>query len=803
MILIFISCAWIAGIFLGSKLNLPLPFLVAGLLPLLLLFFTRRRKQVVVASIGIILVVAAAIHSFSSLNTVDEGRLHFYNDRGITEMKGMVAADPDVRDSGTRLLVSVREVMLEDGWHKVDGKVLVFTTRYPGYEYGDELKLMGEIATPQPLDDFDYKGYLAHQGIYTVVFYPSIEVLDKDQGFAPLAWIYSLRHGLAENIAAAVPEPHASLAQGIILGMRGNISPELSDKFAVSGTAHLLAISGVHLGIIAGVLLGAGLWLFGRRHYLYVWLALGTIWFYVLITGAHTPVIRGAVMTSIFLVAEILGRQRNAMPALAFAAAVMAGVSPYILGNASFQLSFLAMAGLILIFPILRTAGRRMTARVPGENSRALPLANFVVDGVSATLGALIGVWPVVAYYFGIVSLAGPLATLLALPALPVVIILGAITGITGFASIFIAQGFGWLAWLFLSYILLVVGGLASSALSAIDFGPVSPVFLSIYYMVLVAVIWAYSNKDRLFGERSKAPEKSIVYEPFRLAPTMKMVIVPLIAAAVLTVYTMIAMPDDKLHVSFLDVGEGDAVLISKGSRQVLVDGGPSPQAISLELGEKMPYWDRTIDLLVLTHPHNDHMAGLVEVLRRYRVEKIMQPDCDYESPLYDEWRRIIGEKGIDVTIAMCGQIIDMGDGVVIEVLNPAGTYSAGTVSDPDNNSVVLRVAAGEVSFLLTGDIMRETEWEMVRQGLGLSGTVLKVAHHGSDTSTTGEFLAAVSPGAAVICCGSDNRYGHPDEDVIYRLAQRVSPERVFMTSANGTIEFTTDGERLWVEVER
>jgi competence protein ComEC len=801
VILIFISCAWIAGIFLGSKLDLPLPLLLAGLVPLLLLFFTRRRKPVILLCTGIILLVVAAVYSFSSLNTIDENCLHFYNDRGISEMKGTVAADPDVRDSSTRLLVSVDEIRFEGGWRQVDGKALVFVPRYPGYEYGDVLKLTGEAATPQPLEGFDYKGYLAHQGIYTVVYYPSVKLLDTEQGFRPLAWIYSLRHGLAENIAEALPEPQASLAQGIILGIRGNIPAELNENFAVSGTAHLLAISGLHLGIIAGILLAAGIWIFGKRHYLYVWLAIGAIWFYVLITGVHMPVLRGAVMATVFLLAELLGRQRNSIAALTFAAAIMVGVNPYVLGDASFQLSFLAMAGLVFIFPILRESGSRITRRISGEKSQALPLANFAVDAMSATLGALIAVWPVIAYYFGIVSLVGPLTTLLALPALPMVIVFGALAGIAGFASIFVAQGFGWLAWFFLSYILMVVNGLASSTLSAIEVGPLSPVFLWIYYAVLAAAIWVYGNRRRLFGNRSRELVKSIVYVPLRLPRKTKWVLIPLTAATVLMIYNTATMPDDKLHVSFLDVGEGDAVLIRKGSQQILIDGGPSPQAIGLELGEQMPYWDRSIDLLVLTHPHSDHMAGLVEVVRRSRVERIMQPDCYFESPLYGEWQRIVAEKGIDVTIARAGQVIDMGDGVIIEVLNPAPTYAAAEASDLDNNSVVLRLTAHEISFLLTGDIMRETEWEMVRQGLGLKSTVLKVAHHGSDTSTTSEFLAAVDPGAAVISCGSDNKYGHPDEEVIFRLRQKVRPEQVFVTSANGTIEFITDGERLWVEV--
>ena len=145
------------------------------------------------------------------------------------------------------------------------------------------------------------------------MLYPKIEVLDTGKGFKPLAWVYSLRSRLAQNLTRVLPEPQASLAQGIVLGIRSNIPLSLKNDFARSGTAHLLAISGINLSIMAGILLSMGIWLFGRRHYLYVWLALGIIWLYALITGMHPPVVRGAIMASLFLVAELLGRQRSAM----------------------------------------------------------------------------------------------------------------------------------------------------------------------------------------------------------------------------------------------------------------------------------------------------------------------------------------------------------------------------------------------------------------------------------------------------------------------------------------------------------
>jgi competence protein ComEC len=282
-----------------------------------------------------------------------------------------------------------------------------------------------------------------------------------------------------------------------------------------------------------------------------------------------------------------------------------------------------------------------------------------------------------------------------------------------------------------------------------------------------------------------------------------KWLVLSLAVAAVLVSFLAVSLPDDRLHVSFLDVGQGDAILIQKGSQQVLVDAGPSPQAVCLRLGEKMPFWDRTIELVVLSHPSADHVTGLVEVLNRYRVEQVLYPEMAFESGVYDEWLGLVEEKGIKATLAQAGQQIDLGEGVLIEVLNPPDPPLSDTDSDVDNNAAVLRLSLDEVSFLLTADIMWEAEFELLYNRTNLRSTVLKVAHHGSNTSTTPEFLAVAHPELAVISVGADNEYGHPTEEVLERLRGLVGEENIYRTDEDGTVEFITDGERLWLVTER
>ena len=281
MSLIYLSCAWVAGIFLGSKLSLPLAITLTGLIPLPLLFFLRQhRKPIILTSLCLIALFSGAAYFQSSLPAVDESSLQFYNDRETIAIKGTVNRDPDVRDKTTHLHFSATEIKLDKGWQEASGTALLFVPRYPTFSYGDVLLVTGNLETPPQLDDFDYKGYLAHQGIYSTMLYPQIEILDRDNGSKPLQWVYSLRNRLSQNLATVLPEPQASLAQGITLGIRGNIPSQVKADFSRSGTAHLLAISGLHLSIIAGILLSLGIWLFGKRHYLYLWLALGIIWLF-------------------------------------------------------------------------------------------------------------------------------------------------------------------------------------------------------------------------------------------------------------------------------------------------------------------------------------------------------------------------------------------------------------------------------------------------------------------------------------------------------------------------------------------
>ncbi|MBI2829705.1 MAG: DNA internalization-related competence protein ComEC/Rec2 [Chloroflexi bacterium] len=801
MALVYLSCAWVIGVLIGSKLELSLPLVLFSLLLVLVLAVLRRYRKLLILSSLCILAIFAGAYRFQS--SLPQDTLEPYLNQSV-ELRGLVTADPEVRDKTMHLRLSLEEMKESDGWREASGTVLLFVPRYSDYRYGDVLKVSGKLDTPPQFSDFDYRGYLAGQGIYATMLYPKIEVLATGQDFKLLEIVYSIRKEISQALEQVLPEPQASVAKGIVLGIREEITSSLKDAFAHSGLTHVLAISGVNLTIVTGILLAIGIWLFGRRHYIYIYLALGIIWLYASLTGLQPPVIRGAFMASLFLVAELVGRQRSVIVALPFAAAIMVAISPQILWDASFQLSFLSMSGLVFIYPHLRVVSARMTDSDQDSPLRAF--ASFILDSFAVTLAALLAVLPPVAYYFGIVAFASPLATLLALPVLPAIIVSGILAGVVGLVFLPLAQVIAWLVWLFISYLLAVVYAFAALYTQT---GPVSASFIWGYYLVLGIALWLVSHRktSAVLGNKAQTLLKAGAGKLDGLSSRfLKWVAVGLLVIAALTTVTAATMPDDRLHVSFLDVGQGDAILIQTPAHQgILIDGGPSAQAITNGLSQKIPFWDRTIDLIIPSHPDADHITGEVTVLERYEVKQALYPDLDVSSPIYNEWQRLVVSKGIKTTIARAGQQIELGRGATIEVINPLETQLKDTGYDDDNNGVVLRLSMGKVSFLFTGDIRQVAEDQLIVQRANLESTVLKVAHHGSNTSTSLEFLAAVSPQFAVVSAGKDNRYGHPHQEVMNRLRNMIGTDNIYLTynnttDKNSTIEFITDGERLWVK---
>lgn len=246
------------------------------------------------------------------------------------------------------------------------------------------------------------------------------------------------------------------------------------------------------------------------------------------------------------------------------------------------------------------------------------------------------------------------------------------------------------------------------------------------------------------------------------------------------------------LEVSFFDVGQGDAIFIeTPGGRQILIDGGPD-DAILEKLGRAMPFWDRTIDWVVLTHPHSDHLIGLLEVLKRYRVANILWTGVNCDNALCNTWKELVEEESANVFIAEAGLKIE--DGLVsADILYPFENLEAENMENLNNTSIVMRLNYGDDSFLFVGDAQKQVEKELMGRGALMDSDVLKVGHHGSKNASSPEFILAVSPEMAVISAGKDNSFGHPAAETLATYQEYGI--KTLITNINGDIKIICNSQ--------
>lgn len=250
------------------------------------------------------------------------------------------------------------------------------------------------------------------------------------------------------------------------------------------------------------------------------------------------------------------------------------------------------------------------------------------------------------------------------------------------------------------------------------------------------------------------------------------------------------------LVIHFFDVGQGDGIFFElPKSVHVLIDGGPGNGMLS-KLGSVMPFWDRTIDLVILTHPHADHVDGLIDVLKRYHIGMIIESGSFYPTPDYDEWNTLVKQKNIPVIYARRGQYVALSDISKLEILYPQKEIVGKRFTNIHDGMVVSKLLYGSTTILFTGDAERPIEYQLIASGIPLAADILKIGHHGSKTSTSQNLLDAVRPRFAVISVGRKNPYGHPHADVVDRI--NASGIDLFRTDINGDVEFTSNGKNMW-----
>jgi len=484
-IFLIIGLAFIIGVGIGSLFELPFLLVYCGAfggLIMTALFWSNRKWRM--AGLGLIFICLGIMRYEYALPQAVEQDIQFYNDQEV-RVAGIVSQEPDVRKDHVKLTVKA-VYGLENTPEQVSGKILLKIALYPEYRYGDLVDAKCKLQAPEPLSfetesgtrDFAYDKYLARFDIYSVCYRPKISLIAHDQGNTIMSGLLSIKNKFVKAVQMSLPEPQASFLGGLILGAKKAIPDDLMESFNRTGTTHIVALSGYNITIIAILILNLckRLWISRKKSF---WVSLFAITFFVLITGAQASIVRAGIMGMLVLLATQLGRMSRITNTLILAAVVMIIVNPKVLVfDAGFQLSFLATIGLVYLSPILK------------KFFTWLPNKFEIQQSMVATLSAIIFTTPLILYQFGRFSIVAPLVNVLILPAIPVAMGLGFITGLLALIWQPLGQIFGWIVWVILSYIIFIVETFAKIDFASFEIASISWAWLVAGYVALGFVLF-------------------------------------------------------------------------------------------------------------------------------------------------------------------------------------------------------------------------------------------------------------------------------------------------------------------------
>lgn len=700
---------------------------------------------------------------------------------GRVTLEGVVVRPAEESEAGTTYVLAVRLAGKGESLVPARGLVLVRDlrpVREPAYQYGDILRARGVLSRPRPagnFGEFDYRSYLEQRGIaYTLPVYEpdAIERVGSGAGNRLLTRLYAWREEFLQ-VAELLPREEKALLLGIILGERRSLPGEVVDFFTASGTVHLLAVSGSHVGLVAALVLG-GARLLHLPLLLQALTAAAAVGLYVFWTGAAPSAVRAGLMFLLGLLGLVTGRPRNGLVALAAAALLILVFNPLLLFDVGFQLSFAATLGILwLTPPFLGLMPRRWF---------------FLAGPLIVSLAAQLMVWPLTAFYFSGVSPFGFLASLAALPVAGLALTLGAFGLLAGVLYLPLGKMILGAAGLALVLLKAIARLFASLPFSYLYLKQPPIIFLAVYYLTILGLPWALG----------RWPHWS------RLRRT---VLVSVVILLLVFTWRGAGFGPPALTVDFLAVGQGDAILIRAPSGQAaLIDAGPR-QVLNgrvWDAGENivLPYLRsqgvHRLEVLFLTHGDLDHTGGAPAVLSGLPVGAVVAPP-GFERTGPFLVLDLLREKGIPLYTASRGFKVNLGQGVELTVYSPPAT-SLASDSPENDNSLIIYLRYGGSGFLFMGDAGEVAERALLKAGAPQPVQVLKVAHHGSAGGTGEEFLEEIRPKIAVISVGKNN-FGHPSPATIGRLV--AGGATVFRTDQVGQVRVLTDGEKIRVVTRR
>jgi competence protein ComEC len=715
----------------------------------------------------------------------------------------MLYRPPEESHGITQLRIRAQKIIHSDQHFAAEGRLLILLKeKHPPFQIGDHLRFRCKLHHPRGFHNpggFSYERYLSFERIHAIGFLNEETAwvkIGEASKYSPLHMIERMRNHIRNFLTMETHTLSSGILKALVLGERGDISEEITGQFTVAGIAHLLAISGDHLGIVALLSFSLFLWILKRSEFLLLsisvkkWAAGLTIPFillYTFIAGGGISVIRATIMVITFFLSILFSRERNLLHTLALAAFLILLFSPPSLFDVSFQLSFLAVLSILYLVPRLFRWQNEEKIPLPKETSLRQRLWAYLKISLVVTAVAILGTAPFVALHFNRISLIGFLTNLFFVPWVGFVIVpLSLVASLLSFfvypLAVFLIQVND-----FITMILLKAVALSASFPYASLFVSTPTAFeiILFYSLLLMAVHLRIGKKVRY-----------------------------LFLGCCIVLVLNFAFWNTKgwfqknLRVTFIDVGHGDAILIEfpKGKRMLMDGGGLREDRFDIGKNVIAPFlWKkkiRKIDFLVLTHPDPDHLKGLNFIASHFSIGHFWDNGVRGDSESYIRLQETLLKKRIKRSSLNDQTLPQMIHGVELSFLNPPVIKeSQRTSQNPsllNNQSLAMKIQFKQIVILLTGDIEQEAEYRIMRKGLPIKADLLKIPHHGSASSSTQAFLERVKPSVAILSVSERKLGGLPHPEVLRRY-ERLGT-RIFRTDKHGAITFVTDGERFEIE---
>lgn len=749
------TICYIIGIIMGLYLS---SFGIVFLLCLLLFIITFRFNKKMYIYILIIIIGFSYIKLIDYIYEKDYGLV---NSKENYIIEGIVVSDKRDKEYKEVYDLDVKKI---DGM-KIKGSkkylLNIKKSKEMNIKFGDYIKINAKIEQPSKARNymgFDYQRYLKSKKIIaTIIDVGNVEILDVNKANIEKNIFNSVRNNIKKIMYKLLPKDARELAVGMMIGDKDELDTNITEKFKNSNLTHMLAVSGAH---ISYVILGLNLMLKKTSNRFRKIFIICFLIFFVGVTDFTPSVQRASIMAILLLISTMLYRSQDTYTSIAFSGLVILIINPYSFLDIGFQLSFGGTIGIVLMYNNLikrfKTNGK---------------LKGYIVSSICVSVCANLIIIPIIAFNFNTVSLTFWISNLLAGPFLGVIIILGFCVYLLSFVIFPVAKIIS-IPLKYLIYTLLVIVKYCSKIpFSSITIRTPYIFEILIYYIVLY-----------------------LVFNYAKIKPYFKKLVVVIMIVILITNSCIYIQNHGKMIIYFIDVGQGDSTLIRTAkNKTILIDGGGSENS-SFDVGEKtlLPYLlDRKItvlDYVVISHFDTDHCGGILYLMEHIKVKNIIISKQGKESSNYNKFKNIVLDKGISVIFVKKGDKIKIDNETYMDILFPGNNFISDNILN--NNSIVTKICYNNFSILFTGDVEEIAENEICREYNTtdkLKANILKVAHHGSKTSSTAEFIKMVKPQIALIGVGEKNKFGHPNDGVIQRLKNMNT--KIYRTDKMGEIE--------------